>query len=89
MPATTATISNQLGLHARAAASFVRLSTTFDCDIFVSSQGIEVDGKSIMGVMMLAARKGAEVRIRAEGPGAETAVARLAELVANRFGEEK
>lgn len=89
MPAATATICNQLGLHARAAASFVRLSTTFDSDIYVSSQGIEVDGKSIMGVMMLAARMGAQIRIRAEGRDSETAVAKLAELVANRFGEEK
>ncbi|MEK6711356.1 MAG: HPr family phosphocarrier protein [Nitrospinota bacterium] len=88
MPVRTAAIRNQLGLHARAAAAFVRLSTTFDCGIFVSAQGIEVDGKSIMGVMMLAARKGTELQIRAEGPGAEAALEKLCELVANRFGEE-
>ncbi len=85
----TATISNQLGLHARAAAAFVRLSTSFESDVFVACEDIEVDGKSIMGIMMLAAHKGSELQIRAEGPDAEAAVARLAALVADRFGEDK
>ena len=89
MPVRVATICNQLGLHARAAAAFVRFSTAFDCDIHVACQDIEVDGKSIMGVMMLAARMGAQIRIRAEGSDAEQAVEQLAQLVANRFGEEK
>ena len=83
------TVCNELGFHARAAAVFVRLSTTFDCDIQVSCREGQVDGKSIMGVMMLAAAKGAEITIHAEGTDAEEAVAQLSTLVENRFGEEK
>ena len=89
MPEKTVAISNELGLHARAAAQFVRVSTQFECDIFVSWRDIEVDGKSIMGVMMLAAPMGAEIKIRADGEDAQSAVEQLAALVKTRFGEEK
>ena len=82
-------ICNKLGLHARAAAKFVTLASQFESTIHLVRGQTQVNGKSIMGVMMLAARKGTEIRIRAEGPGADEAVARLAGLVANRFGEEK
>ena len=89
MPEKKVAVCNELGLHARAAAAFVRLSSAFECEILVSCRDAEVDGKSIMGVMMLAAAKGSDLIIRAEGPDAESAVERLADLLANRFGEER
>lgn len=89
MPEKKVAVCNELGVHARAAASFVRLSNTFDCEIYISCRDAEVDGKSIMGVMMLAAAKGSDLLIRAEGSDAEVAVQRLADLVANKFGEER
>jgi phosphocarrier protein len=82
-------VCNELGVHARAAAAFVRLSNIFECDIWVSCRDVEVDGKSIMGVMMLAAAKESELGIRAEGTDSQKAVDQLAELVASRFGEER
>ncbi len=88
MPEIQATVGNELGLHARAAASFVRLSTQFESEIFISCREIEVDGKSIMGVMMLAASPGSVLGIRAEGNDAQKAVDQLAALVKNHFGEE-
>jgi phosphocarrier protein len=76
-------------MHARAAAKFVGLASQYKADIFVSRKGREVNGKSIMGVMMLAAAQGTEVEIRAEGtPDAEDALDALSTLIANRFGEE-
>ena len=84
----TARIRNRLGLHARPAAEFVRLASGFDSDIWVEKEGLEVNGKSIMGVMMLAAEAGSEILIRALGPDAESAVQSLARLVRNGFDEE-
>ncbi len=81
------TIVNKLGLHARAAAKFVTLASAYGADIRLARDGREVNAKSIMGVMMLAAAKGTEVRIEARGRDAEEAVAALAALVAERFGE--
>ena len=81
------TIINKLGLHARAAAKFVTLASAYGADIRLARDGREVNAKSIMGVMMLAAAKGTEVRIEARGKDAEEAVAALAALVAERFGE--
>jgi phosphocarrier protein HPr len=83
-----ATIVNQDGLHARPAARIVRLANTFDAEIELSKDGVEVNGKSIMGVMMLAAEFGSSITIRANGPDAEQAVAALAALVAEGFGEQ-
>lgn len=80
-------IPNELGLHARPAAEFVKLSSQFDSEVFIAKGDLEVNGKSIMGVMMLAAECGATVRIRAEGPDAGEAVEALADLVENGFGE--
>ena len=85
--AETATISNRLGLHARPAAEFVKLASRFGAEIWVEKDGLEVNGKSIMGVMMLAAESGSVVRVRAAGPDAQAAVAALIELVRNGFGE--
>lgn len=81
-------IQNRLGLHARPAAEFVKLAGRFSSDVWVEKNEIEVNGKSIMGVMMLAAEAGSEIRIRAAGDDAEAAVDALVDLVASGFGEE-
>jgi phosphocarrier protein HPr len=85
---TEVTIVNKYGLHARPAAEFVKLANRYASDVWISKDQVEVNGKSIMGVMMLAAERGSRVGIRAEGDDAEEAVTALAELVRNRFGEE-
>ena len=82
-----ATIVNQDGLHARPAARIVRLANSFAAEIELAKDGVGVNGKSIMGVMMLAAECGSSITIRANGPDAEQAVTALAELVASGFGE--
>jgi phosphocarrier protein HPr len=82
-----ATIVNQEGLHARPAARIVRLASSFASDIEIMKDGVGVNGKSIMGVMMLAAECGSQIMIRADGPDAEAAVEALSELVASGFGE--
>jgi phosphocarrier protein HPr len=85
----TVTIVNKLGLHARAAAKFVTLASSFASDIRVARNGQEVNGKSIMGVMMLAASRGSTISLIADGEDEQDAVNRLAELIAQRFGEEE
>lgn len=82
-----ATIVNPLGLHARPAAQFVKLASTFHSDIELEKDSMSVNGKSIMGVMMLAAECGSRVLLKASGADAEQALAALADLVANGFGE--
>jgi phosphocarrier protein HPr len=82
-----ATIVNPLGLHARPAAQFVKLASTFGSDIEVATDSMAVNGKSIMGVMMLAAECGSTITVRADGPDADQAVDALAALVAGGFGE--
>jgi phosphocarrier protein HPr len=81
-------IGNKYGLHARPAAEFVKLAGTFRADILVRKDELEVNGKSIMGIMMLAAEFGSEIMIRAAGADAPAAVDALAALVERRFGEE-
>ena len=81
-------IVNQRGLHARASAKFVQVAGTFDATVEVEKDGVSVGGTSIMGLMMLAASPGCSIRIVATGPDAAAAVAALADLVADRFGEE-
>ena len=81
-------ILNRLGLHARAAAQLVRMANEFSSEIHVVKDGMEVNGKSIMGVLMLAAPKDTRILIRAIGPDAEEAVAAIGELIARKFGEE-
>jgi phosphocarrier protein HPr len=83
-----ATIVNQEGLHARPAARIVRLANSFAAEIELAKDGVAVNGKSIMGVMMLAAECGSSITIRANGPDAERAAEALAALVADGFGEE-
>jgi phosphocarrier protein len=82
------TIRNKLGLHARAAALFVQTAGKFPCEIYLGKDGMEVNGKSIMGILTLAAAKGSQVTVRAEGQAADSAVERLSELIENKFGEE-
>ncbi len=82
-----AIIVNLEGLHARPAARIVRLANSFASEIELAKDGLIVNGKSIMGVMMLAAECGSSIIIRANGPDAEEAVEALAELVASGFGE--
>lgn len=82
-----APIVNPLGLHARPAAQFVKLSSGFACEIEVSKDGLSVNGKSIMGVMMLAAECGSSITIKADGPDEEAAMNALLDLVARGFGE--
>jgi phosphocarrier protein HPr len=83
----TVEIVNRNGLHARPAAEFVKLSSRFNCDIHIVRDDLEVNGKSIMGVMMLAAEYGSNILVRANGPDAEQAVNAIADLVAAKFGE--
>jgi phosphocarrier protein HPr len=84
----TVDIVNRLGLHARAAAKLVTLASKFESDIQVRKDSRQVSGKSIMGVMMLAAAKGSQITLIADGPDAEQALDELAALVADRFGED-
>ena len=83
------TLINKLGLHARAAASFVKLASAFDCDISVSHNAKKVSGKSIMGMMMLAAAKGSTIEITTSGRDESRALNELEGLIANRFGESE
>jgi len=81
------TILNRYGLHARPAAEFVKLASRFGSTVMVEKDGLEVNGKSIMGVMMLAAECGSSLRIRAVGDDAREAVDELTRLVGRQFGE--
>ncbi len=81
------TIVNDLGLHARAASKLVALANKFDADVWVSKDGREVNGKSILGVLMLACGKGSVIGLRTEGEDAAQAYAALAQLVQEGFGE--
>ena len=87
MPSLEAEIVNKLGLHARAAAKLTHVASGFAAEIWLSRSGRRVNAKSIMGVMMLAAGKGSQVHIEAEGADADAALAALAKLIADRFGE--
>jgi len=84
----TMVIRNQLGLHARACALFVKTAARYKSQVLVSRDDLEVNGKSIMGVMMLAAEEGATIRVRAEGEDEQEALRALDELVAGKFGGE-
>jgi len=82
------TIKNRLGLHARAAALLVQTANRYHSEVTIEKEGVEVNGKSIMGLMMLAAAKGCAVTIRASGPDEAEAMEGVARLVADRFNEE-
>ncbi len=81
-------IRNKLGLHARAAAKFVRCAGHFDCRITIVRGDMTVDGKSIMGVLLLAAPKGSSIEIIADGDDEDEALAAIGKLVEDKFGEE-
>lgn len=87
MKKKTLTIINKLGMHARAAARFVQVASGFESEIIVIHGNKEVSGKSIMGVMMLAAGRGSSIQVIANGSDEETALNKLEELVLDRFGE--
>ena len=82
------TIENRNGLHARPAALFVKTSSRFRSEVWVEKDGETVNGKSIMGLMMLAAGKGSVLRVTAEGEDASTVLTELEQLIRTRFGEE-
>jgi phosphocarrier protein HPr len=81
------TLRNRLGLHARAAAKFVHAAATFESKITITKDGDEVDGKSILGLLLLAAGKGTPLLVRAEGPDEDRALAALRDLVDRKFDE--
>lgn len=87
MPERTVQIVNRNGLHARPAAEIVKLAARFQSDITIVKDDLDVNGKSIMGVMMLAAEHGSSITFRAEGPDADQALDALTALVSNKFGE--
>ncbi|MDA1117001.1 MAG: HPr family phosphocarrier protein [Proteobacteria bacterium] len=87
MPSAELTIDNKLGLHARAAAQLTQVASQFRAEVWLTRNARRVNAKSIMGVMMLAAGKGATVTVEADGVDAEAALAALQQLIADRFGE--
>jgi len=87
MTSRTVTVVNQLGMHARAAATFVHLATRFESRVVVSRQERQMDGKSIMGLLLLAAARGTAVTIMADGIDEQAALEALTELVSAGFGE--
>jgi phosphocarrier protein HPr len=82
-------IQNELGLHARAATKLVQLASKYPCELTLTKDGHEVNGKSIMGVLMLVASKGTTVTLRAKGDQAQAAVDAIAALIDDKFGEGK
>jgi phosphocarrier protein HPr len=88
MESQTFTIRNRLGLHARAAALLVKTANRFEANVMIEKDGVEVNGKSIMGILMLAASRGTKITVRVEGNDASEALLTLGKLIENRFGEE-
>jgi phosphocarrier protein HPr len=82
------TIINRLGLHARPAAMFVRIASRYRSEIWVEKEGEQINGKSIMGLMMLAAGQGSKLLVRCEGPDADKAMEEIEELIRLRFHED-
>jgi phosphocarrier protein HPr len=81
-------VTNKLGIHARPAAMFVKTANQFDCEVFVEKDGETVNGKSIMGLMMLAAGPGSKIRIHADGSDAPRAVQEIEALLKRKFDED-
>jgi phosphocarrier protein HPr len=88
MEVQTFTIKNKLGLHARAAALLVKTANRFVSEVSLEKDGLAVNGKSIMGILMLAATKGTKITVRVEGKDAQQAMETLGKLFENKFGEE-
>ncbi|MBN2527783.1 MAG: HPr family phosphocarrier protein [Deltaproteobacteria bacterium] len=89
MATTRLTIINDLGLHARAATLLVQTASRFESDLYISKDGRQINGKSIMGVLLLTAGKGTELEMEAIGPDCNQLIAAIEELVKNKFGEDK
>jgi phosphocarrier protein len=87
MPSADALVGNKLGLHARAAAKLTELASRFQSEVWLTRNGRRVNAKSIMGVMMLAAAKGAIVTVETDGTDADAALTAIQDLIANKFGE--
>src|SRR4051812_36684505 len=81
-------VANKLGIHARPAAMFVKTANQFDCEVFVEKDGETVNGKSIMGLMMLAAGPGSKIRVQADGADAASALTEIEALLKRKFDEE-
>jgi phosphocarrier protein HPr len=81
-------LKNKLGMHARAAASFVRVAQQFKSDIYLERNGETVNGKSILGILTLACPKGGMISIKVQGPDAQAAMQALGDLIENKFGED-
>ena len=88
MESQTFTIRNRLGLHARAAALLVKTANRFEANVMIEKDGVEVNGKSIMGILMLAASRGTKITVRVEGIDAGEALQAIGKLIENKFGEE-
>jgi phosphocarrier protein len=82
------TVANKLGLHARPSAMFVKTANRFKCEIWVEKDGERVNGKSIMGLMMLAAGQGSKLLVTCEGPDGDKALAAIEEIIARKFDED-
>lgn len=89
MPRADVEIINKLGLHARASAKLTQLASSFGAEVWLERNGRRVNAKSIMGVMMLAAARGTTITVETEGVDADNALARIIELIVDRFGEEE
>jgi phosphocarrier protein HPr len=85
----TVVVQNERGMHARAATVLVQTAAKFPCEITIAKEGNQVNGKSIMGVLMLVASKGTELTVRARGERAAEAVAAIVTLIENKFGEDR
>ena len=88
MEIQTFTIRNRLGLHARADALMVKTANRFDAEVIIEKDSLEVNGKSIMGILMLAASKGSRITLKTDGKDSTQAIRALGELIENKFGEE-
>jgi phosphocarrier protein HPr len=84
----TLTILNEVGLHARPASMIVKRLLQFESEVFIEKDGRKVNGKSIMGILMLAAGKGSRIRVEADGSDAQEALAAVEQLILSKFGEE-
>ena len=82
-------VINALGLHARAAAQLVKIANRYPCEVWLECEGESVNGKSIMGVLMLAAAQGMRVKVKCSGGGAADCLQEISVLIANRFGEPR
>jgi len=89
MPEREIEIINKLGLHARASAKLTQTASGFPCEVWLSRSGRRINGKSIMGVMMLAAARGSTIKLETSGPEEDAAMAALVALIEDKFGEDE